>query len=239
MNNSSSRPGTATGNQRQTAAEVAASSSARLDDDVFSQSQTLLRLKSVTASSSMLQLPRGKHLLQLQCSPQLLHCISLYAAAEFVLDEAAKLLPAMCGMRVSTQEGRHETLQADSRQLLFRYLLKPSEACTASIDFRPSSSAIQACTQIMLIENSSREATTHALNQLSNLQLAVTEKGYTLLALAQPHVDVLAGSWSASISSSAALQPLQELSVQRQVVLEGTYTANAAAMLSRWVAVGL
>lgn len=227
------RPGTATGTQRQTAVEVAASSSAKLDDDVFSLSQTLLRLKSITASSSMLQLPRGKHLLQLQCSQQLLHCINLYAAAEFVLDDAAKLLPAMCGVHVTVQEGRHDMLQADSRQLLFRYLLRPNDSCTVSIEFRPSSAALQACTQLMLIDNSSREVTTHALNQLLNLQLAATEKGHTLLALAQPHAEVPAGSWSTSIMSSSPLQPLQELLVQRQVAFDGTYIANTAAVLGR------
>lgn len=216
------------------AADIAATSGACLDADTFSLSQTLLRLKAITASSSMLHIARGKHLLQLQCSPQLLHCITLLAAEDFTIDEAAKLLPATYELHVATQEGRHDLLQADSRQLLFRYTLKPTDACHASIAFNTSSTALQACTQLMLVDNSSREVTTNVLNQLTQLQLSVTDKGYTLLALAQPCADIPAGSWSVSISSSRPLQPMQELPVQRQVLFEGVYVQNAGAVVARY-----
>jgi hypothetical protein len=229
---SRSRPTTAEA-AASAATTVAAAASAVLDDDVYSQSHTVLRLKSITASSSMLQLLRGKHLLQLQCSPLLLHSVSFHATADFTLEEASKLLPAACGLHVISQEGQAEALQPGSRQLLFRYFLKPSEACSASFELRTSSAALASCSKLMLVCNSTRQVVRHVLNQPEQVQLDDTDKGYVLLCLAEPHVEVPAGAWSVSITSSRPLPALQDLGCARQVQFEGMYAANTKAVVAR------
>jgi hypothetical protein len=204
-----------------------------LDDDTYSQSRTVLRLKSITAASSMLQLPRGRHLLQLQCSPLLLHSVSFHATADFTLEEASKLLPAACGLHVTTQEGQADTLQPDSRQLLFRYCLKPSEPCSASLELRTSSAALASCCKLLLVCNATRQVVRHVLNQPGQVQLDGTDKGYVLLCLAEPRVEVPAGAWSVSVTSSRPVPALQDLGCARQVHFEGVYATNTKAVVAR------
>jgi hypothetical protein len=88
--------------------------------DGYGYAQTLLRLRATISLASMLHLPRGKHVLQLQCSPLLLHCVTFYAATEYALNEAARLLPSACGLHVVTEVGDQEPLRLGSRHMLFR-----------------------------------------------------------------------------------------------------------------------
>jgi hypothetical protein len=106
----------------QTAAVAAADQAGPgLDADVFSSSTTVLRLRALTAASSQLLLPRGRHLLALHCCPRLLHCVSLHSASEFSLEDADKLLPVACKVHVVREAGTVAALVAGSRQLLFRW----------------------------------------------------------------------------------------------------------------------
>lgn len=105
------------------AAAAAEASGLGLDVDTFRNTNTVLRLKALTASSSQLLLPRGRHLLQLQGCPNQLHCVTLHAAAEFTLDAADKLLPSVCKMHVVRESGDTPALAAGSRQLLFRWVV--------------------------------------------------------------------------------------------------------------------
>eukprot|EP00775_Hariotina_reticulata_P013032 gene13032-13161_t len=197
--------------------------------------QTLLRLRATTSGASMLHLPRGKHVLQLQCSPLLLHCVTFYAAVEYALDEAARLLPSACGLHVASENGDQESLRAGSRHMLFRYLLKPSQPCTATFDLRTSSPALQACSRLLLVNNHNRTLVQHVLNQPSQVPLAPTDKGYTLVCLTEPHVDVPASSWAVSVTSSRPLPPMQAVPVAKPVLLQGTYAANTKVMVARHV----
>lgn len=98
----------------------AAVSGLGLDDDAFHASTTVLRLRALTAASGQLVLPRGRHLLQLQCCPSQLHCVSFYASSDCTLDSAEKLLPLACKLHVERASGNTQGLAAGSRQLLFR-----------------------------------------------------------------------------------------------------------------------
>lgn len=102
------------------AVAAAEASGVAIDKDLFHTNNTVLRLTATTFASSQLLLPRGRHLLQLLCSPNQLHCVSLYASTEFTLDIADKLLPAACKRHVYRQSGETAALTAGSRQLLFR-----------------------------------------------------------------------------------------------------------------------
>lgn len=98
----------------------AAVSALGLDDDAFSTCSTVQRLKALTAASGQLVLPRGRHLLQVQCCHSQLHCVTFHASTDFTLDSADKLLPSACKMHVERQSGDTALLPAGSRQLLFR-----------------------------------------------------------------------------------------------------------------------
>lgn len=98
----------------------AAAAELGLDGDAFHSSSTELRLRALTAASAQLVLPRGRHLLQLQCCPSQLHCVTFHASSDFTLDSADKLLPAACKMHVLRESNDTQHLPAGSRQLLFR-----------------------------------------------------------------------------------------------------------------------
>lgn len=98
----------------------AAAAELGLDVDAFHSSSTVLRLRALTAASAQLVLPRGRHLLQLQCCPSRLHCVTFHASSDFTLDSADKLLPAACKMHVLRESDDTQPLPAGSRQLLFR-----------------------------------------------------------------------------------------------------------------------
>jgi hypothetical protein len=98
----------------------AAASNLGLDEDVFHTKATVLRQKALTAASAQLVLPRGRHLLQLQCPQSQLHCVTFHASSDFTLDTADKLLPTCCKMHILREGGDTQPLLAGSRQLLFR-----------------------------------------------------------------------------------------------------------------------
>lgn len=91
-----------------------------LDEDIFHSSSTVLRLRALTAASTQLVLPRGRHLLQLHCCQSQLHTVTFHASTDFTLDTADKLLPLTCKMHVIRESGDTPALPAGSRQLLFR-----------------------------------------------------------------------------------------------------------------------
>jgi hypothetical protein len=98
----------------------AAASDVGLDDDLFHASTTVLRQKALTAASVQIVLPRGRHLLQLQCCQSQLHCVTFHASSDFTLDAADKLLPTCCKMHVLREGGDTQPLLPGSRQVLFR-----------------------------------------------------------------------------------------------------------------------
>lgn len=65
------------------------------------------------------------------------------------------------------------------------------------------------------------------------VQLAAQDKGYTILALAQPFFEVPAGSWNLQLSSSKPLPALQDLPVLRVANFDGSYSENAKGCLCR------
>jgi hypothetical protein len=87
----------------------------------------------------------------------------------------------------------------------------------------------------MLVNNQNRTLVQHVLNQPAQIPLTSTDKGYTLLCLAEPIVDVPASSWVVSLTSSRPLPPLQAVPVAKPVLLQGTYVANTKAMVARYV----
>jgi hypothetical protein len=214
--------------------DVSAAAGLQLDEDTFSSSSTVLRLQSLTAAGCQLTLPRGRHLLAVSCCPRLLHCVSLHGAAEFALEDADKLLPSAARLHVVHESGSCAALAGGSRQLLFRFLLKAPELCTASLQLQGSSAALQACTRLLLLDAASGQP----IPGLSRPQVQLgpaAAKGYVLLGLAEPHADVPAGSWSLCVTSSHKLAPLAELSCVRQAVFSGTYAANLQLVLARCV----
>lgn len=114
-----------------------------------------------------------------------------------------------------------------------RYLLKPAEPCLVSVLYQATNTALQANTQLLLQELSTGTLV-QALRQPSVL-LPPSEGGYLLLALCEPLVDVLAGSWSLCLTSDRRLPPLTELPCSRQVAFSGVYAPNTKAVLSRCV----
>jgi hypothetical protein len=102
-----------------------------------------------------------------------------------------------------------------------------------SVQYQATNTALQASTQLLLLEVSTgRQLQT--LRQPSVL-LPPSVGGYLLLALCEPLVDVPAGSWSLSLTSDRKLPPLTELPCSRQVAFSGVYAPNIKAVLSRCV----
>ncbi len=150
-----------------------------------------LRLKALTCSGATLELPRGKHLLRVSCNDLLLHCATFQSATPFQLEEASKLLPALASAdgdaHVLMQEREHDTLTAGSQQLLFRFLLRPSEACSASITLRGSNAALGGCSQLMLVDNGTREVTEHVLNRLEGIEVRGRSSYYRVRQMHHMH----------------------------------------------------
>lgn len=113
-----------------------------------------------------------------------------------------------------------------------RYLIKPSQPCTVSFQYQATSAALQASTQLLLLE----VATGKPLPQLQQpaVQLMPTDKGYLLMALAQTLIDVPPGSWSVALTSSCRPPALTEVPCSRQVAFNGVYARNTKAVLARW-----
>lgn len=112
-----------------------------------------------------------------------------------------------------------------------RYLLKPAEPCSVSVQYQATNTALQASTQLLLQEVS-KGTLVQALRQPSVL-LPPSAGGYLLLALCEPLVDVPAGSWSLCLTSDRKLPPLTELPCSRRVAFSGVYAPNTKAVLSR------
>lgn len=114
-----------------------------------------------------------------------------------------------------------------------RYLIKPLELCSVSIQFQAASTALQASTQLMLLE----VATGRPIQQLQqqSVLLPPSPKGYLLLALCEPVVDVPSGVWSVVLTSDRKLAALAEVPCSRQLVFSGVYAPNTKAVMARWV----
>jgi hypothetical protein len=110
-------------------------------------------------------------------------------------------------------------------------MLKPAEACILSLDLQASSDALAVCTRLLLLDIATGQVLPGAA--APQMQLAPAPRGYMLLALAEPCVDVPGGSWSLGITSSHRLPPLTEVPCGRQAVFSGTYAANTQAVLAR------
>lgn len=142
------------------------------------------------------------------------------------------IIPAACARPLS-----HHPVTLYVCMCPCRYLLKPSEPCCVSVEYQATSAALQASTQLMLLE----VATGRPVQQLQqpSMQLAPSPKGYLLLALCEPLVDVPAGGWSVVLTSDRKLPALAELPCSRQVVFSGVYGPNTKAVIARWVMGGL
>lgn len=114
-----------------------------------------------------------------------------------------------------------------------RYLLKPSEASTVSIQYQATCTALQTSTRLMLLEVS----TGRPVQQLQqpSVRLLPSDKGYLLLGLCEPLLDVPAGNWSLCVTSDRKLPPLTDVPCTRQAVFSGVYAPNTKAVLARWV----
>ncbi|KAF8071222.1 GLTP1 [Scenedesmus sp. PABB004] len=223
------------------AQQASAVSDAGLDDDGFASAVTVLRLRARTASAAALTLPRGRHLLSLACPPAL-HAVSVHGAAEFALDDEAKLLPLAAGLHAVSHDGAAEGLAPGARTLLFRFLLRPSEPCTASFELRAASPALAAAAQLLLAPAApgaaGRGAQCGALGgRLADVPLAPgpDKAGYVLLCLAEPQAPVPASAWSLAVTSSRPLPALADLAPARVAAFEGTYAPNVQAVVARFV----
>lgn len=102
-----------------------------------------------------------------------------------------------------------------------------------SVQCQATNAALQASTQLMLLE----VGTGRAVQQLQqpSLQLPPSPKGYLLVALCEPLVDVPAGGWSVVLTSDRKLPALAEVPCSRQAVFSGVYAPNTKAVMARWV----
>lgn len=100
-----------------------------------------------------------------------------------------------------------------------------------SVQYQATNTALQAAAQLMLLEVSTGRAIPKL--QQPSVQLTPSDKGYLLLALCEPLVDVPAGSWSLCLTSDRKLPPLVEVPCSRQVVFSGVYAPNTKAVLAR------
>jgi hypothetical protein len=71
--------------------------------------------------------------------------------------------------------------------------------------------------------------------QQPSVRLSPSDKGYLLLGLCEPLLDVPAGSWSLCVTSDGKLPPLADVPCTRQALFSGVYEANTKAVLARWV----
>lgn len=116
---------------------------------------------------------------------------------------------------------------------LSRYLIRPSEACSVSVQYQATSTSLHASTRLLLLDVATGQPVPN-LHQPS-LQLVPSDKGYLLLGLAEPLADVPAGSWAVVVTSDHKLPPLVDVPCSRQAVFGGLYAPNSKAVMARWV----
>lgn len=101
-----------------------------------------------------------------------------------------------------------------------------------SIQYQATSAALQASTQLLLLDVATWQPVPGL--QQPALDLVPHDKGYILLALSEPSVDVPAGSWSLLVTSDRKLSPLADVPCSRQVLFGGVYAPNVKAVMARW-----
>lgn len=73
---------------------------------------------------------------------------------------------------VVVYEGEHDSVAAGVQLVLFRYLIKPLDAVTASLQLRTSCPAVSAACRMVLLDNESQEEVApHVLNQPAGVQV--------------------------------------------------------------------
>lgn len=211
---------------------------------------TRKRMRTLMASGTTLDVPRGKHLLRVTAAPEYLHQLTLYVAPqcdpeEYQLraNELSQVLPMDEESKATVVQfdGEFATLpQAGASAALLRFNLKATQTTTMVASLSISNELARACTRISLVDNESGTEVMAHSGRLVNVQLEPHDKGYTLLAICTPVPKPLAaapvdssGTWFLQLITSAPLASAQETSVARSQMLGGMYRPNKGFVLAR------
>jgi hypothetical protein len=189
---------------------------------------TIRRLRHVAATSSMLSLPRGSHLLRVVPSSGYLYRLSVWSKDPFKLEDAPGVL-LQENVHLLEAEGAVPALAASAWLVISRHSFSVPSPCHISISLRAAPAAALRCMSLVLIDNSTSKYRYLPLSGAELLKLQPDASGFTVAVLLHAADATTAGAYRLRITSDSPLANFTEVPSSRCECLKGIYKANSRA----------
>ena len=195
------------------------------------------RLQHVAATSTTLELPRGRHTLRISADPNYLHHFAVYSADKFTLAAPSAVLAAADGVHMLEASEKLPSVAAGGWRVAARHAFRVPQACHVSISLRAAPAATQRHARVLVIDNGTRAATELILGEIEALPMVPNTDGYTVLALVRAPADapLPEGSYRLRVTSDAPLAGFAALPCARCDAFQGVYEANQRAAVWTYV----
>ena len=197
--------------------------------------RTVRRMRHVSAVSSTLELPRGRHVLRLTVDSNYLHQFSVWSHGKVTLAPAASVLANQPGLHLLEAAEALPHVAAGGWRVGARHTFRVDATCNVSISLRCAPEAVQRCARIVLVDNAARAERELILGELDNAPLRQSTAGYTVMVLLRaPDVALSEGSYRLNITSTKPLSGFAPEPCGRCDHHEGVYSPCQRAEVWRY-----